>query len=156
MSIANSTGSVSTLYGSGNRVLQTAYQGSTYEEWAWTTPLLWDASLSRPTPTGSAIVPPTVGVEYPHDLFTGVADGYWVYHLFLGGHHQHTFTFSDQVFAVTVPFDRVESVAMGGSTIPGPYTGPVRGDCGPDVPAPAGAAVLLCAALFTRFRNRKA
>ena len=153
MSIVNSTVSVSTLYGSGNRVLQTAYQGSTYQEWAYTTPLLWDASLSRPTPTGGAIVPPTVGMEYPHNLFTGVADGYWVYHLFLGGHHQHTFTFTDQVFAVTVPFDRVESVSMG-STIPGPYTGPVRNDC--DVPAPAGTAVLICAALFSRCRNRKA
>lgn len=155
MSIVNSTLSVSTLYGSGNHIIQTENQGSTYQTWGYTAPLQWDAALSRPTPTGGAITPPTVGLEYPHTLFTGVADGYWVYHLYLDGHHQATFTFTDQVFAVTVPFDRVESVSMG-STIPGPYTGPVRGDCGPDVPAPAGAAVLLCAALFTSFRNRKA
>lgn len=154
MSIVNATVSVSTLWGTGNRILETANQGSTYEGWGWTTPLLWDGAYAQPTPTGGAIIAPTVGVEYPHTLFTGTADGYWVYHLFLNGHHQQTFTFTDQVFAVPVAFDRVESVSVGISPLTPSECGHGHGGC--DTPAPAGAAVVLCAALFTRFRQRKA
>jgi len=155
MSITNATVSVSTLWGTGNRIIETANQGSTYEGWGWTTPLLWDGALAQPTPTGTAVIAPTVGVEYPHNLFSGTADGYWVYHLFLGGHHQYTFTAMDQAFAMSVPFDRVESVALPFSVSP---TAGVAGvaDEDPCVPSPGGAAALLCAALFTRFRNRKA
>lgn len=156
MSIVTATVSVSTLWGTGNRILETANQGSTYEGWGWTTPLLWDGALAQPTPTGGAIVPPTVGVEYPHNLFTGTADGYWVYHLYLGGHHQYTFTAVDQAFAMAVPFDRVESVSVGISPLTPSQCGHGHGGGGCDTPAPAGAAVVLCAALLTRFRQRKA
>lgn len=152
MSMSNATVSTSTLWGSGNRILETTDQGSTYQSWGWTTPLLWGGALAQPTPVGTAIVPPTVGVEYPHTLFTGVADGYWVYHLYLNGHLQGTYTFTDRVFAVAVPFDRIESVAV-------PFAGtpePENPGCHPHTPGPGGAAVLLCAALLTRFRNRKA
>ena len=152
MSIVTATVSVSTLWGTGNRILETANQGSTYEGWGWTTPLLWDGALAQPTPTGAAVIAPTVGMEFPHNLFTGEASGYWVYHLFLGGHHQYTFTAMDQAFAMAVPFDRVESVSLGVSPLAAAV--PVGSDC--DVPAPAGAAVVLCAALLTRFRQRKA
>lgn len=151
MSIVTATVSVSTLWGTGNRIIETANQGSTYESWGYTTPLLWDGAYAQPTPTGTAILPPTVGVEFPHNLFTGTADGYWVYHLFLGGHHQYTFTATDQAFAMPVAFDRVESVSVG-------FTRDISANtnCDPDVPAPGGVAVLLCAAVFTRLRGRKA
>jgi len=145
--------STTTLYGIGNFQYRTEAQGGVYQDWAYTSRLNWNTALTAPTPTGEAILAPTVGVSIPHTLFMGNSSGYWVHTLYLNGHRVGTYTFVDQDFAIAIPHDRVESVALGGSTIPGPYTGPVRG---PDVPAPAGAAVLLCAALFTSFRNRKA
>lgn len=148
MSIATTT-----LYGIGNWEYHTAAQGGVYENWSYTSRLNWNTALTAHTPTGEAILAPTVGVSIPHTLFMGNSSGYWVHTLYLNGHRVGTYTFVDQNFAISVPHDRVESVALPFSVSP---AAAVAASDDPCVPSPAGAAVLLCAALFTRSRNRKA
>lgn len=141
---------VTTLYGIGNWEYRTAAQGGVYENWSYTSPLQWHRAYSAPTPTGEAITLPTESVSLPHTLFTGFSDGYWVHRVFRDGHLTGTYTFVDQQFALPIQYDYVQSVAL-------PMSRETAGSAGGDpcVPSPAGAAVLLCAALFGRFRNRK-
>jgi len=147
--------STTTLYGIGNFQYRTEAQGGVYQDWAYTSRLNWNPALGVHTPTGEAIVAPTVGVSIPHNLFMGESSGYWVHTLYLNGHRVGTYTFVDQNFSIPVLHDRVESVALPFSVSP---TAGVAGaaDEDPCVPSPGGAVALLCAALFTRFRNRKA
>jgi hypothetical protein len=142
-----------TLYGIGNSQYRTEAQGGVYENWSYTSRLNWNTALTAHTPTGEAILAPTVGVSIPHTLFMGNSSGYWVHTLYLNGHRVGTFTFVDQDFAISIPHDRAESVAL--PFAPTPAVAGVAGD-DPCVPSPAGAAVLLCAAVLTRFRQRKA
>ena len=142
---------VTVFYGVGNTEYRSEAQGGVYQNWAYTTPLHWHGAYSAPTPTGEAIDPPTMGVAIPHNLFTGFSDGYWIHRVFLDGHLVGTYTFVNQQFAVPVLHDYIQSVAMPFS----PAEAGARGD-DPCVPSPAGAAALLCAALFTRFRARGA
>lgn len=144
--------STTTLYGIGNSQYRTEAQGGVYENWAYTSRLNWNLALSAHTPTGEAILAPTVGVTIPHTLFMGNSSGYWVHTLYLNGHRVGTYTFVDQDFAIAIPHDRVESVALPFSV--SPAAAGVAGE-DPCVPSPAGAAVLMCAALFCRSRNRK-
>jgi hypothetical protein len=143
---------VTVFYGVGNMEYRSEAQGGVYQNWAYTSPLTWHGAYSAPTPTGEALNLPTAAVAIPHNLFTGFSDGFWVHRVFLDGHLVGTYTFVDQQFAVPVLHDYIQSVAMPFS--PAEVAG-ARGD-DPCVPAPAGAAALLCAALFTRFRARKA
>ena len=142
---------VTVFYGEGNWQYRTEAQGGVYENWAYTAPLHWHGAYAAPTPTGEAIDPPTMGVAIPHTLFTGFSDGYWIHRVFLDGHLVGTYTFTDQQFSVPVLHDYIQSVAM-------PFSPAEAGARGGDpcVPSPGGAAALLCAALFTRFRARKA
>jgi hypothetical protein len=143
---------VTEFLGSGNFTVRNTAQGGVYESWAYTAPLHWHRAYSAPTPTGEALNPPTAAVAIPQHLFTGFSEGYWVHRVFLDGHLVGTYTFVDQQFAVPVLHDYIQSVAMPFS--PSDVAG-ARGD-DPCVPAPGGAVALLCAALFTRFRARKA
>ena len=141
---------VTEYLGNGNFTVRTEAQGGVYQSWGFTSPLGWHSAYSAPTPTGEALNAPTVAVDLPHSLFTGFSDGFWVHRVFLDGHLVGTYTFTDQQFAVPVQYDYIQSVAL-------PFTGtPECGRGGCDTPSPSGAAALLCAALFTRFRNRKA
>jgi hypothetical protein len=142
---------VTVFYGIGNTEYRSEAQGGVYQNWAYTAPLTWHGAYSAPTPTGEALNLPTVAVSIPHNLFTGFSEGYWVHRVFLDGHLTGTYTFVDQQFALPVQYDYIQSVAMPFS----PAEAAARGG-DPCVPAPAGAAALLCAALFTRFRARKA
>jgi hypothetical protein len=143
--------SVVTEYlGSGNFAVRTTAQGGVYQTVGYTAPLSWHGAYSAPTPTGEAVNAPTEAMALPYNLFTGFSDGYWIHRVFLNGHLVGTYTFTDQQFAVPVQYDYIQSVAL-------PFTGtPECGRGGCDTPSPSGAAALLCAALFTRFRNRKA
>jgi hypothetical protein len=145
MSIATTT-----LYGIGNSQYRTEAQGGVYENWSYTSPLQWHRAYSAPTPTGVALVQPTESVALPHTLFTGFSDGYWVHRVFRDGHLTGTYTFVDQHFALPIQYDYVQSVAL-------PISPAAAGVAGEDpcVPSPAGAAVLVCAAVFSRFRGRK-
>jgi len=145
--------SVVTEYlGSGNFAVRTTAQGGVYQTVGYTAPLSWHGAYSAPTPTGEAVNAPTEAVALPYNLFTGFSDGYWIHRVFLNGHLVGTYTFTDQQFAVPVQYDYIQSVALPFSAT---EVAGARGD-DPCVPSPAGAAALLCAALFTRFRNRKA
>lgn len=140
---------VSVFYGSGNHAVSTTAQGGVYQTVGYTAPLSWHGAYSAPTPTGEAVNAPTEAVALPYNLFTGFSDGYWIHRVFLDGHLVGTFTFTDQQFAVPMQWDTVQSVALCGPEPEDPGTHP-------HTPSPGGCAVLLAAALFTRFRNRKA
>lgn len=156
MSIATTT-----LYGDGNFFWRSSAQGGVYESTAYTARLDWNTAYTAPTPTGEALFAPTAAVAYPHTLFTGVADGFWVYRVWLDGHLMGTYTFVDQEFSIPIPFSNIEVVSMGTGIpvegVPEPLCGHGHhghhggGDC----PSPAGAAVLLLGALFApRKRSR--
>jgi hypothetical protein len=140
------------FYGSGNYAVSTQAQGGVYQTIGYTAPLSWHGAYSAPTPTGEAILAPTVALALPHTLFTGESSGFWIHRVFLDGHLVGTFTFTDQQFSIPMQWDTVQSVAM-------PFTGTPELECGRrgcDTPSPSGAAVLLMAAVFARSRNRKA
>jgi hypothetical protein len=143
---------VTEYLGNGNFTVRTEAQGGVYQSWGFTSPLGWHSAYSAPTPTGEALNAPTVAVDLPHSLFTGFSDGYWIHRVFLDGHLVGTYTFVDQQFSMPVQYDYIQSVALPFSAT---EVAGARGD-DPCVPSPAGAAALLCAALFTRFRARKA
>lgn len=144
--------STTTLFGTGNSVYSLTPQGGVYQSWAYTAPLHWNRDYSQPTPTGEAILAPTVGVTIPHNLFMGESSGYWVHKAYLDGHLVGTFTMVDQQFAIPVLHDRVESVSMGSGF---PVAGSVWADCDPpDVPAAGTVALLLVAAVGCRKRWR--
>ena len=140
------------FYGSGNYAVSTQAQGGVYQTVGFTAPLSWHGAYSAPTPTGEAILAPTVGLALPHTLFTGESSGFWIHRVFLDGHLVGTFTFTDQQFSIPMQWDRVESVAMPFAGTP-EYENP---GCHPHTPAPGGVAVLVMAAVFARSRNRKA
>jgi hypothetical protein len=142
---------VTVFYSEGNWQYRTEAQGGVYENWAYTAPLHWHGAYAAPTPTGEALNAPTAAVAIPNTLWSGFSDGYWIHRVFLNGHLTGTYTFTDQQFTLPVQYDYIQSVAMPFS----PAEAGARGD-DPCVPSPGGAVALLCAALFTRFRARKA
>ena len=141
--------STTTFFGMGNSVYSLTPQGGVYQSWAYTAPLHWNRDYSQPTPTGEAVLAPTVGVTIPHNLFAGESSGYWVHKAYLDGHLVGTFTLVDQQFAIPVLHDRVESVSMG-TAFSSAFS-----DCEPpDVPAAGTVALLLVAAVGCRSRVR--
>jgi hypothetical protein len=142
---------VTVFYSEGNWQYRTEAQGGVYENWAYTAPLHWHGAYAAPTPTGEALNAPTAAVAIPNTLWSGFSDGYWIHRVFLNGHLTGTYTFVDQQFTLPVQYDYIQSVAMPFS----PAEAGARGD-DPCVPSPGGAVALLGAALFTRFRARKA
>ena len=144
--------STTTLYGDGNFFWRSTAQGGVYENQAFTSRLDWGLAYTAPTPTGEAINAPTAAVAYPHTLFTGSAEGFWVYRVWLDGHLMGTYTFVDQQFSIPIPFSNIEMVSMGSGIPVEGVPEPVcdhRHHGGGDCPSPAGAIVLLIGAMFT-------
>ena len=141
-----------TFLGDGNFFYNTSAQNGVYQNHSFTSPLEWRLDYSAPTPTGAAIVAPTNGVNFPHTMFMGSSDGFWVHRVFLDGHLTRTFTMVDQQFAIPMQYDRIESVAMPFSP---PETGVTCGHGHGDCPAPAGFTVILAGAFVIGGRKRK-
>ena len=141
---------VAVFYSEGNWQYRTEAQGGVYENWAYTAPLHWHGAYAAPTPTGEGLNAPTAAVAMPHTLWSGFSDGYWIHRVFLDGHLTGTYTFVDQQFTLPVQYDYIQSVAL-------PFSPEIAaGRHGGDCPSPGGAAVLIAAAVFTRFRARGA
>jgi hypothetical protein len=144
----------STLYGQGQKVSESTYQGSTYLEATYTERISFDANFDITTATNSSLYRPTVS-NYPEGdkpFFMGSFDGFWVHKIYNNGHLVLTVQGVDQDMFIPVQHDRVESVTMNmvpNETIPCPDC-PVR----PPVPAPGVSAVLGVAALFAMGRKR--
>lgn len=91
-------GYYTTFFGEGNFFYTTAVQNGVYQNVAFTSPLEWRNAYTAPTPTGSSIIAPTNGVNFPHKMLIGNSEGFWIHRVFLDGHLVGTFTMVDQQF----------------------------------------------------------
>lgn len=134
----------SVFYGSGNKPHFVTYSGSCYTTQTYCELPQFKPSLNMTTQFSDSISGYTQPLaEYKGGVFSGEANGYWIYKLYKGEHLVGVYQFVNQVFCVPVDFDRVEGYC---TSIPlTPAVGVAV------VPSPAPLILMLCgAAVFYR------
>jgi hypothetical protein len=134
----------SVFYGSGNKPHFVTYSGSCYTTQTYCELPQFKPSLNMTTQFSDSIsgyIQPLA--EYKGGVFSGEANGYWIYKLYKGEHLVGVYQFVNQVFCVPVDFDRVEGYC---TSIPlTPAVGVAV------IPSPAPLILMLCgAAVFYR------
>lgn len=146
----------SILYEQGNKPHFVSYSGgSTYTTQTYTEPPEWKLANTMTTEFGPSINGYTQTqplAEFVGKVFSGHAEGLWIYRLFLNGQLVATYQMRDQVFCIPIEFDRVEGFCMEVSFSPSAVLAPVQTTI--PVPAPGFVAVLICSAFFcTKKKN---
>lgn len=144
------TNSSTTFYGIGNHEYSVENQGSTYMLTNYGNPLQFRSAFSMTEPMGDAINTPTqASATFPHTLFQGSSDGFWVHKLYLNDHLVGTYRMCNQQFSIPIMYDRIESVSLPVSPVEGSPTECTRGH---DCPEP-GAFILLLVGAFVFFNR---